>query len=210
MSANIKDRQADRIAALRTAKDNLLRRAAEASRSGVSPNETSGEALAAFLRRYYRHVVAEDLVDRRAEDVLAAALSHRSLAGSRPHGTATVRVTSPEGESHSLVEVVSDDMPFLVDSVTAELSRHDRAIHLVIHPQLVVRRDIAGRLLAVCDASSPESAGPDCQDAVVESWMHVEIDRVGDEEQLARLNADLERVMPGNVDKMSRIVSKFC
>jgi glutamate dehydrogenase len=195
MSANIKDRQADRIAALRTAKDNLLRRAAEASRSGVSPNETSGEALAAFLRRYYRHVVAEDLVDRRAEDVLAAALSHRSLAGSRPQGTATVRVTSPEGESHSLVEVVSDDMPFLVDSVTAELSRHDRAIHLVIHPQLVVRRDIAGRLLAVCDASSPESAGPDCQDAVVESWMHVEIDRVGDEEQLARLNADLERVL---------------
>lgn len=37
--------------------------------------------------------------------------------------------------SHSVVEVVTDDMPFLVDSVTNELSRQNRGIHLVVHPR---------------------------------------------------------------------------
>jgi glutamate dehydrogenase len=195
MSANIKDRRVDRNIALQKAKDSLLARAAESSRSDVSGHGTSGEPLGAFLRRYYRHVAPEDLVDRRAEDVLGAALSHRSLAGSRPQGTASVRVSTPEGEGHSVVEVVSDDMPFLVDSVTAELTRHGRAIHLVVHPQLVVRRDVAGRLLAVCDASTLADAGPDCADAVVESWMRVELDREPEEERRALLASDLERVL---------------
>ncbi|HEU4910893.1 MAG TPA: NAD-glutamate dehydrogenase domain-containing protein, partial [Actinomycetes bacterium] len=196
MSAIIKGSQADRMKALRYAKDQLLARAAEVSQGdGAEHGPSSTADLSAFLRRYYRHVAAEDLVGRRAEDVLGAALSHRSLAGSRPQGTASVRVSTPPEGGHSVVEVVCDDMPFLVDSVTAELSRHDRAIHLVVHPQLVVRRDIAGRLLAVCDASTVAQAGPDCPDAVVESCMHFEIDREADEEERGRLTADLDRVL---------------
>ena len=80
-------------------------------------------------------------------DLYGAALSHRSLAGSRPQGTASVRVSTPPEGGHSVVEVVCDDMPFLVDSVTAELSRQGRAIHLAIHPTFVVRRDDRGTLL---------------------------------------------------------------
>ena len=84
---------------------------------------------------------------RTRRSVLAAVVAHRELAGYRPQGTANVRVTTAdEGDNgllaHSVVEVVCDDMPFLVDSVTAELSRNGRAIHLVIHPLLVVRRDV--------------------------------------------------------------------
>ena len=86
-------------------------------------------------------------------------------------------------------------MPFLLDAVPAELSRHGRAIHLVIHPQLVVRRDVAGTLLAVCDATTLADAGDDCQDAVVESWMRIETDRETDDEQRDLLVADLERVL---------------
>ena len=88
--------------------------------------------------------------------------------------------------AHSVVEVVSDDMPFLVDSVTAELSRHGRAIHLVIHPSSWCAATSPATLLEVCDATSLEDAGDDCQDAVVESWMHVEIDRETDDEQRDR------------------------
>jgi glutamate dehydrogenase len=178
---------------LEQAKNELLDRAA-----ALDGAHDSTATLREFLHRYYRHVAAEDVVARSAEDVLAAPMAHRELARARPQGTATVRVSTPDTEQqhglppHSVVEVVCDDMPFLVDSVTAELSRHGRAIHLVIHPQLVVRRDVAGRLLEVCNASTVQGGG---EDAVLESWMHIEIDREPDPAQRERLTGDLERVL---------------
>ena len=98
--------------------------------------------MLAFLQRYYLHTAPEDLDDRDPVDVFGAALSHYRLAENRPQGTANVRVHTPTVEengwtcSHSVVEVVTDDMPFLVDSVTNELTRQDRGIHVVIHPQI--------------------------------------------------------------------------
>ena len=63
----------------------------------------------------------------------------------RPQGTAQVRVFTPAvsedgwtAGGHSVVEVVTDDMPFLVDSVTMELTRQQRDVHVVIHPQFDV------------------------------------------------------------------------
>jgi glutamate dehydrogenase len=81
-------------------------------------------------------------------------------------------------------------MPFLVDSVTAELTGQGRSIHLVVHPQLVVRRDITGRLLDVCPVDGEASEG-----AFVESWMHVEVDRESETDDLDRIAAALDRVL---------------
>ena len=110
-------------ASLDQSRSQLLRAAAElADRSG-------GESTERFLRRYYRHVATEDLLARVPEDLLGAALSHRQLAASRPAGTANVHVFTPTVEEngwscgHSVIQIVTDDMPFLVDSVTAALSR---------------------------------------------------------------------------------------
>ena len=104
--------------------------------------------------------------------------------------------------SHTVVEVVTDDMPFLVDSVTNELSRQERAIHLVIHPQVVVRRDVTGKLLEILGTSNLVDAAnaslPGAQlppDALVESWMHVEVDRETDRADLKQIAADLRRVL---------------
>ncbi|MEU9776896.1 NAD-glutamate dehydrogenase [Streptomyces sp. NPDC047968] len=157
------------------------------------------DTLLSYLQRYYLHTAPEDLTDRDPVDVFGAALSHYRLAENRPQGTANVRVHTPTVEengwtcSHSVVEVVTDDMPFLVDSVTNELSRQARGIHVVIHPQVVVRRDVTGRLVEVL----PEGAGltklP--HDALVESWIHVEIDRETDRADLKQITADLLRVL---------------
>ena len=104
--------------------------------------------------------------------------------------------------SHSVVEVVTDDMPFLVDSVTNELSRQGRGIHVVIHPQIVVRRDVTGKLhRGPRPGSRPRASadGPRSRalphDAVVESWIHVEIDRETDRADLKQITADLLRVL---------------
>ena len=151
----------------------------------------------AQLDWYYRHVADEDVLTRRPQDLLGALVSHRRLAQHRPPGTAAVRVLTPAPDrdgwtsSHTVVEIVTDDMPFLVDSVTAELSRLGRAIHLVVHPQLVVRRDAAGGLVDVVGLPSR----PLPYDCHLESWMHLEVDRDTQAQSLDQLAADLRRVL---------------
>ncbi|MFC8505288.1 NAD-glutamate dehydrogenase [Streptomyces sp. NPDC057411] len=152
-----------------------------------------------YLQRYYLHTAPEDLTDRDPVDVFGAALSHYRLAENRPQGTANVRVHTPTVEengwtcSHSVVEVVTDDMPFLVDSVTNELSRQGRGIHVVIHPQVLVRRDVTGKLIEVLAKQLPKDQLP--HDALNESWIHVEIDRETDKADLKQITSDLLRVL---------------
>ncbi|WP_340378439.1 NAD-glutamate dehydrogenase [Streptomyces sp. SS7] len=163
-----------------------------------APGTPDHDALLAFLQRYYLHTAPEDLKDRDPVDVFGAALSHYRLAENRPQGTANVRVHTPTVEengwtcSHSVVEVVTDDMPFLVDSVTNELTRQGRGIHLVVHPQVVVRRDVTGKLIEVLGGGH---AGVLPHDAHVESWIHVEMDRETDRADLKQVTADLLRVL---------------
>ncbi|MFJ8887412.1 NAD-glutamate dehydrogenase [Streptomyces sp. NPDC102402] len=171
-----------------------------------------GGTLLAYLQRYYLHTAPEDVKDRDPVDVFGAASSHYRLAENRPQGTANVRVHTPTVEengwtsSHSVVEVVTDDMPFLVDSVTNELSRQGRGIHLVIHPQVIVRRDVAGKLIEVFGDDPARGGGKRSKgrkeavaelphDALVESWIHVEIDRETDRADLKQITADLLRVL---------------
>jgi glutamate dehydrogenase len=174
------------------AKDELLQRAARRCAAG-SEHVSPDEALA-LLRVYYRHVAPEDLLDRNPVDVYGPAMSQKQLAEVRPQGRAVVRAYTPTLEENgwdpgrSVVEVVTDDMPFLVDSVTMELDRHDIGIHLLVHPQMRVMRDVTGRML-----------GRDQEDVTgqvtVESWMHVEIDKQTDPDVLKQLEDDLHRVL---------------
>ncbi|MGK5697783.1 NAD-glutamate dehydrogenase [Streptomyces sp. URMC 128] len=198
------------------AKAELLERAARVAENspvgGHLPTGSTGEetpdareapdreSLLSFLQRYYLHTAPEDLTDRDPVDVFGAAVSHYRLAENRPQGTANVRVHTPTVEengwtcSHSVVEVVTDDMPFLVDSVTNELTRQGRGIHVVIHPQFVVRRDVTGKLIEVLPKPAT-GMGDLPHDAHIESWIHVEIDRETDRADLKQITADLLRVL---------------
>ncbi|WP_406354243.1 NAD-glutamate dehydrogenase [Streptomyces sp. NBC_01635] len=190
------------------AKAELLEKAARVAENspagGKLPTGTTDKGMPdrdtvlAFLQRYYLHTAPEDLVGRDPVDVFGAAFSHLRLAENRPQGTANVRVHTPTVEengwtcSHSVVEVVTDDMPFLVDSVTNELTRQGRGIHVVIHPQVVVRRDLTGKLIEV---SAAPAGGELPHDAHIESWIHVETDRESDRGDLKQITADLLRVL---------------
>ncbi|MCF6526446.1 NAD-glutamate dehydrogenase [Streptomyces sp. JJ36] len=202
MQSKLDEAKAERLAeAARVAEQGPL--------GGVSPHGLEGGALQAYLQRYYLHTAPDDLTDRDPVDVLGAALAHHRLAQERPQGTANVRVYTPSVDengwacTHTVVEVVTDDMPFLVDSVTNELSREGRGIHLVIHPQMIVRRDVTGALLEVLEAGrdphSPRASTHTREelphDAVVESWIHVEIDRETERDDLKQINANLLRVL---------------
>src|SRR6185312_15412692 len=66
------------------------------------------------------------------------------------------------------LEIVTDDMPFLVDSVTAALTARNLDINLLVHPLVVVRREPLGALNEILFDAEPEDAGPG---DMVESWM---------------------------------------
>ncbi|MBO2456743.1 NAD-glutamate dehydrogenase [Actinomadura violacea] len=177
------------------AKDDLLRRAAEtcAQRPGAR-SAGDVEESAAYLRLYYRHVASEDLLSRDPADIFGPAMAHRALGDERPQGRAKVRVFTPTVEEygwdpgHTVVQVVTDDMPFLVDSVTMELTRHQLATHLIVHPLLGVDRDVAGHLRAF-------RGKHDSPSDIDESWIHIEVDRTSDRAMLDRLEKDLIRVL---------------
>src|SRR4051794_5518212 len=164
---------------LEEAKDDLLRRAAE--RCAQTPGARIDWAADSvdYLRLYYRHVAPEDLIGRDPADVCGPAFAHRHLGEDRPQGRAKVRVFTPTLEEHgwdpghSVVHVVTDNMPFLIDSVTMELSRHELSTHLIVHPQLSVDRDVAGHLRGFRGAK-------DTDQEIDESWIHIEIDRTSD------------------------------
>jgi len=173
----------------------LLAQAARAAEAAGAGGTGVGD-LAGYLAAYYRHVAAEDLLPAGPLRAGAVAAEHARMAVRRPQGRALVQVraagqSSALEESRGVVDIVTDDMPFLVDSITMELARHDLDSYHIVHPQLVVRRDITGKLLEVVGQPAEGHGG---HDETAESWMHIEIDTPGGAD-LAGLEDDLRRVL---------------
>ncbi len=149
----------------------------------------------AFVRQYYQWVPAEDLADRNPLDLYGAAVAHWNLAQQRAPGEAKVRVYNPDFEQHgwqsphTVIEIVSDDMPFIVDSVTMDLTRKGYGIHLVIHPVVRIRRDDEGHIADVVDPDTDNS------DTIPESILHAEVGREHDLGLLDELRRSIETVL---------------
>lgn len=161
------------------------------------PRRISGVSAAVrrrFLRDYFRGVGEEDLAERAPAALAMAALQHLEI-GSRPRpaGESRVRVFNPQPQRdgfespHTMVMVVTDDMPFLVDSLNVVFSQAQVAVHLIVHPVLSVRRDPRGRLLDV--------NGADPEGTRAESWQLFEIDRQTDAARIADLQAKIETAL---------------
>ena len=94
-----------------------------------------------------------------------------------------------------MAEVVVDDMPFLVDSASMVIAENGLALHLLVHPQFVVRRDVTGALQEVLSEEKAADSLDTEHDLVRESWMHLEIDRIADPAEHRRLEAELQSVL---------------
>ena len=147
-----------------------------------------------LVDRYWRFAPDEELVGCTPERLLAAARAHRDLAAQRLPGELKLRVSEPLDSDghHTVIEIVVDDMPFLVDSVTAELATHDLDIHLLVHPVVVVRRTPLGGLTEVAVEVEPDDAGPG---DTVESWIRIEVDPIRPAAARRELASALRRVL---------------
>ncbi len=148
-----------------------------------------------YLGAYYRHVAPDDLAAAGPERLAAVAIEQAKFAAHRPQGRALVRVRRGEAAACSpardVVDIVTDDMPFLVDSVRMELRRHSAHAHLLVHPQFLISRSITGELRGVIGLVDGERLA---HDEIAESWIHIEIGRLPEGEAVT-VQRDLERVL---------------
>ncbi len=165
----------------------LLHRAA-----GQSPE------LAQLISLYFRHVPAEEMLDDEPDDIVGVVRAHHELAAERVPGRPAIRVLNPSrGEDgwacpSTVVQVVTDDMPYLVDSVVAELARSEVTVYRVVHPIVVVRRSLTGELQDVLVDADPADAPAD---ALAESWMYLEVSRITDTDLARQVEQRLTAVL---------------
>ncbi|WCI08597.1 NAD-glutamate dehydrogenase [Arthrobacter sp. OVS8] len=180
------------------------------SGSSVEDQPVSIGAGAGYLKDYYEHLAEEDARAYPAELLDARAQTHRDTAAHRFPGIANITIA--DEADRSVVYIVTDDMPFLVDSVNAELVRQKAPIHLVMHPLFVVTRNReSGELVKVARvpshlgiSSGDTAAMPNLSHLIaqgdnashMESWIAVEIDRVDDAKRAALVEG-IGRVLDG-------------
>ncbi|MDR3220641.1 MAG: NAD-glutamate dehydrogenase [Candidatus Accumulibacter sp.] len=159
----------------------------------VSEKHKLSPALADHLERYFATIDANNFLDADLEELHGAAIQHTRLGQSRQAGQAVIALYTPDFDRHgwhsphTVIDIVTDDMPFLVDSVTMVIQNRGLVIHRLIHPVFGVERDAAG--------SFQRSAERGAVGTQTESWTHLEIDRIGGNNVIEALRTEIADVL---------------
>ncbi|MGK7294300.1 MAG: NAD-glutamate dehydrogenase [Candidatus Wenzhouxiangella sp. M2_3B_020] len=142
-----------------------------------------------FARQFVRNYPAYESLDGDGDEEARMISEFFEFLRRRRPGELLVRVYNPSeaehgwSSSHTVVELVNDDMPFLVDSVVLALSRLDIGVHLIIHPVVRLRRDQGGHFLEMAEEGD--------ESALSESLIHIRIDRQTSPDSLARIERNI-------------------
>ena len=149
-----------------------------------------------FVAGLFAHAVVEDLIRYDPHQLAELASSFWRFLAERKPGVPKIRFESrlvPDGAEHiesvSIIEIINDDMPFLVDSVLAELAERGIEVRLVVHPVFSVVRDAAGRLTAF------KGVKPAADGALRESVIYIHVERSEEEAGRAEIVEAIERVL---------------
>ncbi|WP_143498303.1 NAD-glutamate dehydrogenase domain-containing protein, partial [Pseudomonas sp. Irchel s3b5] len=151
--------------------------------------------VALFAEQFFGIISLDELTQRRLSDLAGCTLSAWRLLERFDHAQPQVRVYNPDYErhgwqsTHTAVEVLHHDLPFLVDSVRTELNRRGYSIHTLQTTVLSVRRGSKGELLEILPK------GTQGDDILQESLMYLEIDRCANTAELNVLTKELEQVL---------------
>lgn len=158
-------------------------------------SEQSLPQVALFAEQFFGIISLDELTQRRLSDLAGCTLSAwRTIERFDPN-TAQVRVYNPDYErhgwqsTHTVVEVLHHDLPFLVDSVRTELNRRGYSIHTLQTTVLSARRGPKGELLELLPK------GTQGEGVSHESLMYLEIDRCANAAELTSLTRELELVL---------------
>ena len=136
---------------------------------------TSRNQVKDFLGQYFADVPVEDLEGRDEAVMARIAIDHLEFAKKRRRGRALLRIFNPVEKVHgyrsnyTIIEMVNDDMPFLVDSVTAAINRRELGVHITVHPVIRIKRDGKGNIARI--------QARDDKDGRDESFVRFAVDR---------------------------------
>ncbi len=145
------------------------------------------------LRHYYGRTPPQDLLAKDPLDLYASCVRHFQLAETSAPGRTSVHVYNPDSDEdgwstgHSVIDVVSKDTPFIVDSILALMERRNLQVHVLVHPMFHIERDETGEIVVV-DV-------PRGDPAQTESLLHLEVDRLARRGELEELETEVAGVM---------------
>ena len=149
-------------------------------------NKAEAENIIQLARLYFQDSLTEDLANESIENLYGTIVCLWDFLQQRPNNQPKVRVYNPNYEEHSwqsthtVIEVLTSDMPFLVSSFNMALVRLGHTIHMTSHPAVPVDRNEKGELIRINMAS-------DAQEAL----MRFEIDRLSDVNLLENIKKEL-------------------
>ena len=171
----------------------LLENVSSLIRSKVKATNVS--LVEKFAKTLYSNMSTEDLASRNDSDLYGAALSLWNSLEKHTDDTALIRVFNPElanngwQSSHTIVEIIAKDMPFLVDSVRMALARENIVSHLLLHSPLKIKRDKDGLISALSGMKTEQESDSN------KTVFFIEIDRQSDKSVIASIKKELESVL---------------
>ncbi|WP_420598468.1 NAD-glutamate dehydrogenase [Neptuniibacter sp.] len=174
-------------------KDNILASLCQQIKDNLP--EQRAKELIGFAEVYYASASVADLMEWNLEDLYGSTLACWQFIQQRKREQPKIRVFNPEYEqhgwqsTHTIIEVLLDDMPFVVDSLRMELNRRNLTIYAIHNAVVNMRRDNSGNLEGVYSK--------DCKPkhSHSESLVSVEVDRHTDQEELEGLQHSLLEVL---------------
>jgi len=155
-----------------------------------------GDMPESFAAQLFARAAPEDLTRYEPRELAALAEEAWAFLKERRPGAGKVRFESrpgPIGAEHiktvSIIEIVNDDMPFLLDSIMGELTELGIEVRLVVHPIFTIERDNAGSLIGF------RGDAPAVGTAQRESFIHVHVERIEDANRRAQVVRALELVL---------------
>ena len=146
-----------------------------------------------LIRHYFARTAPQDLVGKDPIDLYAATIRHLQLADCRSPNQSLVQIYNPNSDedgwssSHTVIDIVGQDMPFIVDSVLALFERLGHQVHVLVHPMFAITRTDTGEIAKI-EVPRPSSGK-------LESVVHVEIDRLTGADTLDDLENHLHDVL---------------
>ncbi len=158
---------------------NIIDSVVETAKRKAKSKKTSGTQadFIRFIHRFFEGSPPEELKERSSDELYQTALSAWEWFQVRKPGAPKICVRPSADKKHTSILIVNDDMPFLVDSVTAELERMEIPPHLLIYPHLSVVRDKNGCLTKLPNQKKDATSS----NATFESLMSIEISDVAED-----------------------------
>ncbi|MEL0656939.1 NAD-glutamate dehydrogenase [Pseudoalteromonas issachenkonii] len=148
-----------------------------------------------FAKALYSNMSKEDLANRNDSDLYGAALSLWNSLEKNTTDDAVIRVFNPEvakdgwQSSHTIVEIITKDMPFLVDSVRMAMTRENIASHLLLHCPLKIKRDENAKISGLSNLKTEQESSS------TKTVFFIEIDRQTDSSVIESFKKELESVL---------------